>query len=212
MAAMGCDGVLVVAQEGRPPLLMTRVGRTLREIARDGGQADREPELLEFALDLPRPPAILEREAVDQLSQLPRDPRPPGPASGESAPIEPEALAVPADDGLRLDDDQHFLPARPKPLQCEPEGAIQGREPGPGSRLRVDGELLAKSELDHGLLAPAPEKASSTTACSLRPRKRARTEWKSAEAKRSQTCIAAGILRDRRVSHKPAATDRPCGT
>jgi hypothetical protein len=113
----GCDGVLVVEQEGRPPLLMTRVGRTLREIARDGGQADREPELLEFALDLPRPPAILEREAVDQLSQLPRDPRPPGPASGESAPIEPEALAVPADDGLRLDDDQRFLPARPKPLQ-----------------------------------------------------------------------------------------------
>lgn len=35
-------------------------------------------------------------------------------------------------------------------------------------------------------------RASSTRAFSLRPRKRVITEWRSAEAKRSQTCTAAG--------------------
>jgi hypothetical protein len=42
-------------------------------------------------------------------------------------------------------------------VQCDPEGAIRGSEPGPGSRLCVDGELLAKDQLDQRLLASASE-------------------------------------------------------
>ena len=42
-------------------------------------------------------------------------------------------------------------------MQCDAEGAIEGCEPWPGSRLCVDGELLAKGQLDQRLLAPASE-------------------------------------------------------
>ncbi|MGB6991903.1 MAG: hypothetical protein WBG00_01605, partial [Thermoanaerobaculia bacterium] len=52
-----------------PALTAARIGQALREIARDRRQGDGEAELRELALDLPRPPAILERKAADQLSQ-----------------------------------------------------------------------------------------------------------------------------------------------
>ena len=100
---------------------------------------------------------IVERKAADELSHFLRDARSPGPAPGEGSPVEAEALAVPADHGLGLDDDQHFLPARPKPVQCDPEGTIKGREPRPGSRLGVGGELLAQGKLDDRLLPASSE-------------------------------------------------------
>ena len=47
-------------------------------------------------------------------------------------------------------------------MQCDPEGAIKGCEPRPGSRLGVDGELLAKGKLEHRLLAATSEEGQNT--------------------------------------------------
>ena len=77
--------------------------------------------------------------------------------SFESSRVEAEALAVPADHGLGLDDDQDFPPARPELVECDPEGAIQGGELGSGAPLGVGRELLAKGQLDDCLLPASSE-------------------------------------------------------
>ena len=69
---------------------------------------------------------------------------------------------MPADHGLGFDDDQYFLPATPKPVQCHPEGAVNGCELGPGSRLGVGGELLAQGKLDDRLLPATSEEGQDT--------------------------------------------------
>ena len=70
---------------------------------------------------------------------------------------------MPADHGLGLDDDQDLLPARPEPVECDPEGAGQGGESRCGSRLGVGGELLAKGQLDDRPLSASSEERRSTT-------------------------------------------------
>jgi hypothetical protein len=67
---------------------------------------------------------------------------------------------VPADHGVRLDDDQYFLPARPEPVQCDPEGAVNGCEPWPGSPLGVG--VLAKGQLDDRLVPATSEEGQNT--------------------------------------------------
>jgi hypothetical protein len=121
-----------------------------------------EDPLGELALDLPGSPVILESKAPDQLSCFLRDARPPGPASGKSSPEEEKALAVPADHGLGLDDDKDFLPAKPKLVKCDPEGAVQGGESRFGSPLGVGGKLLAKGQLDGRLLPATSEQGENT--------------------------------------------------
>jgi hypothetical protein len=69
---------------------------------------------------------------------------------------------MPADHGLGLDDNYDFLPARPKLMECEPEGAVKGCELGSGSPLGVGGELLAKGQLDDRLLPATSEKRQNT--------------------------------------------------
>lgn len=66
-------------------------------------------------------------------------------------------MSVPAHDGLGPDDDQDLLPARPGLAQQDPEGAIQRRELGPPPSIGEDGELLAESQLDEGLLTLAAD-------------------------------------------------------
>jgi hypothetical protein len=70
-------------------------------------------------------------------SPMPREPRP----------IQLEPCPVPANDSLRLDEDQRPLPSRPEPPQHHPEQFVRSSEP----RLRVpsfqDAELLPKSQI-----------------------------------------------------------------
>lgn len=94
---------------------------------------------------------------MDKLSYFPRDARSSGPAPKEESPVQAEALAVPADHGLGLDDDQDLLPVRSELVACDPEGTIKRGEPRRGPRLGVGGELLAKGKLDDGLLLASPE-------------------------------------------------------
>ena len=65
------------------------------------------------------------------------------------APVESEALAVPPDDGLRLDDDERLTPAGPDARENHPESAIKDGEPWTAlvsspqdAELMTEGQIL----------------------------------------------------------------------
>jgi hypothetical protein len=60
------DAVLVIAKERLPTLALITVRTSLREIPRDGGEANGDSELAEFRPDLPCSPVVLCSEAMDQ--------------------------------------------------------------------------------------------------------------------------------------------------
>jgi hypothetical protein len=64
---------------------------------------------------------------------------------------------VPADDRLRLNEDQDASPPGPEPREGDPESPVERREPWPRMPLDVDGELLAQRELDESLFLSASE-------------------------------------------------------
>ena len=102
-----------------------------------GRKADFDTELRELGVDLPGTPRILERHAPDEVSHFLRDARPAGSPPGAEPPVEAKALPVPAHDRLGLGDDQRLPPARAELAQQDPEGTIQGREPGSRARTRT---------------------------------------------------------------------------
>jgi hypothetical protein len=59
-------------------------------------------------------------------------------------------MAVPADDGLRLHQDENRVPVGPDPGEPDPEDAVTGTEPRPLRRALEDGELVAKGEVFGG--------------------------------------------------------------
>src|SRR5882724_1989304 len=64
---------------------------------------------------------------------------------------------MPADHGLRPNDEESASPAGPETRKRDPEGAIQGRETGSWVSIRIDCELLAQRELDERLVLSTPE-------------------------------------------------------
>ncbi len=115
-----------------------------------------------FGLDLPRSPVVLIRESTNEGLHLSWNWRLPGVSFRNGSPIQPESLAMPAGDGVGLDDDEGLSPSRPELRQEDPEAAVCCCDSGLGSFLGVGGELLAQREFDQGLLAPAPEKGWNT--------------------------------------------------
>jgi len=99
-----------IAKKRPPPLALIVVGILLREISRDGGDADGEAQLFEFSLDLSGTPAVLIRESTNQGLNLWRDWRSSRPACRNGSPVEPKTLAVPTDDCVGLEDDQDLFP------------------------------------------------------------------------------------------------------
>ena len=109
------DCFLVIEKEGHPSLLLAWIGCPLREITRDGCEADCEAELLELAVNLPSTPAILVCQSTNEYLQLLRDRRSPWTTLRNGPPIQAEPLAVPANHGVRLDDDEGVSLVRPEP-------------------------------------------------------------------------------------------------
>ena len=70
---------------------------------------------------------------------------------------------MPANDGIRLDDDERVLPSRPESEEGDPERAIEWRDFGLGFLLAVSGKLLAEGQLDNHLLILASEQCWSAT-------------------------------------------------
>ena len=60
---------------------------------------------------------------------------------------------MPANHGLRLDDDEGASPARPESEEGDPESPISVGDPRTSLLLDVDGELLAEGQLDEGLFS-----------------------------------------------------------
>ena len=107
------DTMLVIVKERPPPLALIMVRISLREISRDGGQTDGDPKLRELGPNLSGAPAILICESANEHLHLSRNRRPSGSALRDRSPVEPETLAVPADDGFGLNDDQDLFPPGP---------------------------------------------------------------------------------------------------
>jgi hypothetical protein len=143
----------MVVQEGCPSLYRLGTSWRFPHPALHSSLGDIEAEHLQFAMNLRRAPnRILRDPAKDEFAHfladtssshaepMPRQPRP----------IQLESRPMPADDGLRLNEDQCPLPFRPEPLQDPPEQLVGYGE----SRLRVpafqDAELLAQSEIFEG--------------------------------------------------------------
>ena len=114
----------LIAKEGLPALVLVLVRVSLREIPRDGGEADGDPKFLEFSSDLSGAPAVLSCESTNEGLHFNRDGRPPGTALRNGSPVQLETLAMPTDDGVRLDDDEGLLPPRPDLRQKDPEYPI----------------------------------------------------------------------------------------
>jgi len=67
---------------------------------------------------------------------------------------------MPADDGLRLHEQQWQAPARPDPREQRPEPSIVVAEPRPRPAALVDRELLTQGQVLENELGLRPERAS----------------------------------------------------
>ncbi len=78
----------------------------------------------------------------DELSDLGIDRRPARPLrSALAAPVETEALAVPVDDGLRLDDHEGFTPSGPQAREPRPEDPVGDSQGDPlSAALAIEDE------------------------------------------------------------------------
>src|ERR687886_550784 len=77
------------------------------------------------------PQAIVGRHLFDQRDRLHRNLRFAGSRVRFSPPEEAEALAMPAQDRLRFDDDEGIFPASPSAGEHDKEGAVCRREARP---------------------------------------------------------------------------------
>ena len=159
----------MVAEKRHPALLLSAIPRRPGDIARYGRQADSEAELSQFRMDLPRAPAILQRELTDKLSYFLGSTWSSWTTLRDSSPIQPKSRPMPSEHRVRLDDDQgekaqlSSTPARPEPEQRNPEDTIERSELWLRLLLAVCGELLAQSKLDDRLLIPTSENGHGTT-------------------------------------------------
>jgi hypothetical protein len=75
----------------------------------------------------------------------------------KAGPVLAEAAALPAQDGIGRDNDEHPPPAGPDSGQAGPEQAVGRAEPRAGGCSLVDGELLAQGQVLERELAMAAE-------------------------------------------------------
>ncbi len=111
---------------------------------------DRDPELEELAVNSRRAPGgIGPVHLKDELSDFVGDRRPAGPVrSALPTPIEAETLPVPAEDGIRLDEDESATPSGPDPGELGPQESIGGpKRDTPSRALALENEeLMAQGE------------------------------------------------------------------
>ncbi len=74
--------------------------------------------------------------------------------------VEAPALAVPADNGRWLDDQEVVPPARPEPADPDPQNAIRTPQPGCGVGSEGDLELVAEDEILQRNVTPGAEGSS----------------------------------------------------
>jgi len=115
------QGLEVILQEGSPRL----GGRPAptNHVFADAGLADIDTEFEKLAVDARNTPEwVFSAHLADQLTDFYRNARPPdSPATDFPSPQKSKALAMPGDDGLRLDEDQRGPSVGPEFAQPGPK-------------------------------------------------------------------------------------------
>jgi len=106
------------------------------------------------------PTGVLLRQAPDQHTHLLGDLRSAAARPGTPARIEAETSAVPADDGLGLDDDEDVGPAGPTTAQGSPKESVERVQDWPRPFALEHGYLLTEGEDLQSGIAPSAKKKS----------------------------------------------------
>jgi len=136
-----------VVFEERPPRLRRRLAAAHQVLAH-AGLADVDTELEQLAMNPRRAPKwVLAAHGANQRAHLRGHGRPPRLAVSDlPGPEEAEALAVPADDGRRLDDEDAGLPVVPDRAQPGPQQSIRRGQFGSLDGALQNAKLMAESE------------------------------------------------------------------
>jgi hypothetical protein len=148
----------VVAQERRPRL----PGPTRRpgsvHVLLDGALADPDAELQQLALDaLGTPQPVLAGHPADERDRLRRGARRAAGPSGPPPPQPPEAVPVPAEQRLGLDDQQGLTPRPDAAGQQDKQRSIRAGGARTLRRAGEDDELVTKERVLGDQLGPAPD-------------------------------------------------------
>jgi len=149
----------MVPQEGGPGLpAALGPGRARRgHVALDRALAHPETQLEQLAADpLGAPEPVLRRHLLDRRDRLRRHLRALGRAARLGAPDQAEALPMPAQQGLRLHDEQRGAPPAGQARQEDKTEAVCRRERGPPNPALEHHELVAQEGVlgDQGGLRP----------------------------------------------------------
>src|SRR5215472_13516272 len=155
------DRLAVILEKGQPPFPRVAAPPNASQIAGHTPFGDNETELQQFAMDFGRSPTgVLLRQAPDQPTHLLGDLRSAAARPGTPAPIEAETSAVPADDGLGLDDDEDVGPAGPTAAQGSPKESVEPVQDWPRPFAFKHGYLMTEGEdLQSGIAPSAKENA-----------------------------------------------------
>ena len=140
----------MIAQEGHPSFC--RLGAPWRSPhpSQHSSLGDIEAKHLQFSMNARRTPClVLGYHAENDLPQFPADTLSSGlgSVSINPRPIQSETLAVPADNGLRLNENQCPLPANPQLPQHYPEQFVSSTKWWPRMLSFENAELLSKSQI-----------------------------------------------------------------
>ncbi len=134
------------------------------QVFRDRRLRESESKLQELAVDARRTPGgIGPMHFKDELSDFVGDRRPARRyRSALPTPVEAETLPVPAEDGLRLDQDESLAPSGPELGEPDPQQSIGGPKLGspPRALALEDEELMAQGEHLGLECGPAAEQRS----------------------------------------------------
>jgi hypothetical protein len=141
-----CDGFAMVAQECRPSLCRLGIPLRFPHPAQHGSLGEVEAEHFQLAVNPWRTPSgVFCDHAKDEFAQFPTDTFSPSaaPMPREPGPIQFEPSPMPADDRLRLDDEERMFPSRPESKEANPKQPIWDGKPRMRMPTCQNGKLLA---------------------------------------------------------------------
>ncbi len=145
-----CDDFTVVLQECLPSLRRLRISGRSSHPAQYRPLRNIEAQHLELAVNPRRTPGrVLGNHSEDQLAQFPahafsfRALAMPG----KPSPIELKPSSMPANDSVRLNEDQSSLPSRPEASQHNPEKSVGIWKTWPWAMSREDQDLPPQSQV-----------------------------------------------------------------
>ncbi len=145
----------MVRKEGPPGL--RRWARVAHHVSGHGRLGNVDAELEKLTVDTRRSPErVLPAHPAYQVSNLSAGPWPSPPSrSGFPSPEQPKASSVPANDSLRLDDDDGIQATGPQPIQQNPEEAVGAGQSGARCLPPFEYDQLM-AEREHFKLEPSP--------------------------------------------------------